>query len=332
MARRTPAAAGAGTQGNAGRSVILSVFMEGTGNPLDPVVTQIALFSDMCVAMKLPEEVDQDTSFAAGHYKLSFPGCGVSHGLSGTLFATGLREQCSVVHEYIQEFIKQGHSVLVNFLGLSRGGIGGLYLAQTLSEFPPQQVLLNMLLYDPVPGNLIWMSRFLDFAGKMNANQAMDVSDVENLGRVLVLYPHEPLPDIAFHAPLLPKFPPNCDLEQEVILGCHQGALWLRPKVDTCLSFFRIREFLESCGTKFTFNRQQAQRLEVSKDRLADMLTEEASSSVPTTRSMHSFNPGMKVVRRSHGRYLNATHKRLLQQSGSATDDGSPYILDFEDE
>ncbi|CAE8666149.1 unnamed protein product, partial [Polarella glacialis] len=75
-----------------GRSVTLTVFMEGTGNPMDQVATQIALFSRLCVATALAEELDGSLAKSgAGHYKLSFAGCGVTHGLAGTLFAVGLR-------------------------------------------------------------------------------------------------------------------------------------------------------------------------------------------------------------------------------------------------
>merc|ERR1719384_1711108 len=96
------------------------------------------------------------------------------------------------------------------------------------------------------------MARYLDICGFMNANQCMDVSSCPNLGHVLVLYPHVPLPDLAVHAPVLAKFPPNCNLQEDVILGCHQGALWLRPQADTWLSFALIRNFLLQHGSELS--------------------------------------------------------------------------------
>jgi len=251
-----------------------------------------------------------------GSYKLSFPGCGVSHGLRGTLFAHGLREQVGIVHRYLDAFIKAGNTIQVNFVGLSRGGIGGLYLAQELACFSASQVVLNLLLFDPVPGNLVWMASFLDVAGQMNANQAMDVSSVKNLGRVEVLYPYEPLPAIAFHAPLLAKFPSGCNLREDVILGCHQGALFLHQRADTCLSFAMIRDFLEECGSSIDTNRQLARELNISPKKMADLLSQELQHCVPSSRFAHAPVSGTQIVRHPKGQYLNRYHQALLQRLG----------------
>lgn len=270
-----------------------------------------------------------------GDYKLSFNGCGVSHGLRGTLFAHGLREQVSLIRGYVVEFMRAGLSVTINFVGLSRGGIGGLYMAQELADIPIDKVILNMLLFDPVPGNLVWMSRYADLAGVMNANQAMDVSFVPNLGRILVLYPYEPLPAIAFHAPLIAKFPPGCQLEQDVILGCHQGALWLRPRPDTCLAFARIRDFLIVCGSYVDTHKSLARELDIPPNRLADMLQMELKCNAPMTRCTHAPMPGVQIVRHSAGQYLDRYHQALLQRLGvyEPPGGGRPgcplYMLDF---
>jgi len=220
-----------------------------------------------------------------------------------------------VVRGCVQSWVDAGLAVTVNFVGLSRGGIGGLYLAQLLSSFDAKQVRLNLLLFDPVPGNFIWMSRFVDVAGVTNANQAMDVSSVRNFGRVVVLYPHEPLPDIAVHAPLLAKFPHGCQLEQDVILGCHQGALWLMPQADTCLAFARIRDFLLQCGSQLDPSRHpKARELNVSDRMLAEMLEEELQRDAPTTRCSHAPEGGTEIVRYATGQFLNRSHQALLQR------------------
>lgn len=329
-------------------AVTLSVFMEGTGNPLQPVTTQIGLFSKLCTAAELSA---QRTDFPdqPGHYKLSFDGCGVTHGLSGTIFASGLREQCALVKEYVSRFVNVYKSVKVNFVGLSRGGIGGLYLAQTLASFGPDALQLNMLLYDPVPGNFIWMARYVDCGGCMNANRCMDVSACRCLGHVLVLYPHEPLPSIAVHAPVLARFPQGCDLEQDVILGCHQGALWLRPDADTCLSFALIRDFLARHGSALDLSRGAARDLALTDEQLVSTLARELSSSAPTDRSTHSPNNRTRIVRRQAGSYLCRYHEALCRRiaekrssflSSSSWPAASPggaegprcprYMLDFE--
>lgn len=53
--------------------------------------------------------------------------------------------------------------------------------------------------------------------------QSLDLRGCVHVRRVLALYPYEPLPDIAFHAPLLPAYPPQALVEEDVTLGCHQG-------------------------------------------------------------------------------------------------------------
>mmetsp|Transcript_60338 Transcript_60338/g.156736 ORF Transcript_60338/g.156736 Transcript_60338/m.156736 type:complete len:330 (-) Transcript_60338:140-1129(-) len=325
--------AAGGAAGGAGKVATLSVFMEGTANPMDTITTQIALFDRLCVGTVLPVDGSgQSQANAPGHYKVSFEGCGVTLPVQGTLFATGLREQCAVIKSYVDSFISAGVFVKINFVGLSRGGIGGCYLAQELSDYSRDKVVLNMLLFDPVPGNLVWMAR-IDLLGLMNANRSMDVSSCKVLDRVVVLYPHEPLPDIAFHAPVLPTFPEGCQVDQDVILGCHQGALWLHSRADTCLAFARIRDFLIGCGSQLDRAKNVAPNLDVSEQTLANMLEGELRQTMPTTRCAHSKQSGVEIVRHSRGTYLNRSHEALLARLGNAPrgeDEARPkYMLDF---
>mmetsp|Transcript_82423 Transcript_82423/g.183098 ORF Transcript_82423/g.183098 Transcript_82423/m.183098 type:complete len:312 (+) Transcript_82423:1-936(+) len=308
---------------------------------MDSVTTQIALFSRLCEATPLAEKRSAaeaysnaaEETYRRGHYKLSFPGCGVSNGLQGTIFATGLKEQCGVVRQHVLAFLDKQLTVTLNFVGLSRGGIGGLYLAQELSDLDIKQMVLNLLLFDPVPGNFIWMSTYLDLGGLMNANQTKDVSSVRNLGRVVVLYPHEPLPSIAVHAPLIAKFPEGCKLEEDVILGCHQGALWFRPQADTCLAFARIRDFLLENGSSLSRGGRSA-ALDVSRNQLAEMLASELSQNAPTTRCAHAAVHGTEIVRHPSGQFLNRYHQALLQRLGQRNEpdpqsDRPVYMLDI---
>lgn len=328
-------------------AILLTIFMEGTANPMEQITTQIALFSRLCGGKPL----DPDTAIVPefpGHYKLSFDGCGVSHGIRGTIFATGLREQCLVVKAYVDGWVAAHKTVQINFVGLSRGGIGGLYLAQMLGDMDPNQVVVNMLLFDPVPGNLIWMARYLDIAGMMNTNQCMDVSAARNLDRVVVLYPHEPLPSIAVHAPVIAKFPATCRLKEDVILGCHQGALWLRPQADSCLSFALIRDFLLEAGSELSLNLTHARQLSLPDHELVLLLRKELNVVAPTDRSAHSESGLVSIVRHAHGCFLCRSHEafeqRLQQEMqqqqrggpanpvlplASGAPGSPPYMLDF---
>mmetsp|Transcript_118957 Transcript_118957/g.333180 ORF Transcript_118957/g.333180 Transcript_118957/m.333180 type:complete len:339 (-) Transcript_118957:210-1226(-) len=317
-----------------GHGVTLTVFMEGTSNAIDTITTQIGLFSRLCDAEALPVD-GSGLADAAGHYKLGFPGCGVSHGTLGTLFAVGLREQCGVVRSYLERFLQKGHSVKVNFVGFSRGGIGGLYLANELMTLKPEpgRVTLSMLLFDPVPGNSVWLARF-DMAGAMNANRAMDVSTCSILDHVVALYPCEPLESWTMHAPLIATFPPTCRVEQDVVLGCHQRALWLSPAPDSCLAFSRIRDFLEQSGSRVRRSSDAvAKSLDISEAELAGMLDRELALSAPSTRAVHSSNSGHTIERREAGVYLNRWHEQLSKRLGEASREAAPgcyyYMLDI---
>ncbi len=86
-------------------------------------------------------------------------------------------------------------------VGLSRGGIGALKLAKRLMHCAcPGRLDLSLCLFDPVPGNLVNAVRFFDWFGLSTTNAVMDVSRAP-IARVLAIYPYEPLPDLAFHAP-----------------------------------------------------------------------------------------------------------------------------------
>lgn len=108
-----------------------------------------------------------------------------------------------------------------------------------------QRLRINLLLFDPVPGNQILTTQ-LDPLGYTTAASGLDVtSSAGVLRRVLAIYPYEPLPAITFHAPLVPSYPPSCEVEEVVSLGCHQGAILCAPNRISCrLSYVMIRAFL----------------------------------------------------------------------------------------
>ena len=193
----------------------ITVFFEGTANPIRPVVTQIGELFALCDALDVTDP--QVAAGEASHLKMGFDGCGVVAGLPGALFAFGLAPQCDAVVARLEALASSSEAcrqcLSVNVLGLSRGGIAALQLAKKLESASTalrDRLRLALLLFDPVPGNLVFTARHLDFLAAVGmpgvlttASGVLDLS-ASPVSSVLAVYPHEPLPDIAFHAPLLP--------------------------------------------------------------------------------------------------------------------------------
>ena len=137
------------------------------------------------------------------------------------------------------------------------------------------------------------------------------------LKRVLALYPHEPLPDITFHAPVLVKWPDGARVEEDVTLGCHQGALFATRRsahpvhVASNLAFRRVANFLEECGTKLALDRCFGYQPS-DEDCLRICRATLGERDKPTRRHLHDgCNQGRVIVRRKAGVYLNKYHLSL---------------------
>ena len=333
--------------------VVLSVYFEGTANTLKPITTQIGVFFELTngVDVTLPSTT---LPAAPTALKMGFDGCGVVAGLAGIIWAVGLRSQCTTVATRVRTLLKAWPNapLVINVLGLSRGGIAALMLAQELEKLEAAQKArfrLNLCLYDPVPGNLVWTAQFLDPLGATTANGVIDVSTCACLRRALAIYPHEPLADLAFHAPLLPLFPPWCDVEEDATLGCHQGAFYspmtmmhYKPAlVGACiLSFLRVHSYMVRCGTSLRpvppsvlgdLNcladdegaTAGAPRRRVGTDLRRHSLEAEAIGIMeqalkvarPTRRVAHQRATPGNIVRQPAGRFLNRHHLELVARA-----------------
>lgn len=307
--------------------VTLSVFFEGTANTICPITTQVGLFFELSEAQDVTDPVlPLPLELSGAKLKMGFDGCGVTAGLMGTVFAVGLAEQVTAVVLRVRHLMCVGHKVIVNVLGLSRGGIAALRLAQGLTclrddpsvnKSADSEVVLNLCLFDPVPGNLILSSRFFDPFGLSTANGVLDVSACTILQRVLSIYPHESLPHLAFHAPILPVFPSNCAVEEDAFPGCHQGAFSPADLVRSSLkgscrlSFLRVLSFLQEVGTITNFKPAL-----VVEEQLACLQLMESECSVP--RAISSYRPAHEasgsgaVIRDGKGQFLNRFHLQLI--------------------
>ncbi|CAK8999049.1 unnamed protein product [Durusdinium trenchii] len=211
----------------------LTVFFEGTANTIEPLTTQIGLF------FMLTDAFDVSGGSLGGApleqpRKMAFDGCGVTDGFCGTICAKGLRRQCRMVRRQVDSLLAElknntaeQSKLRVNAVGLSRGGIACSYLAQEMADIPASSCELSLLLFDPVPGDLLTVAQ-LDFFRLTNTSASGDMS--------------------------------NCMVEEEVTLGCHQGALQIHdlrgPVIDlaSAMCFLRIRRWLMECGTPLDHN------------------------------------------------------------------------------
>lgn len=297
----------------------------------------------------------EEAAIAAGktvHLKMRFDGCGVARGLLGTLFAVGLDEQCEQVKKVVVRLVHLHHctELTVNAIGLSRGGIACLMLAKKLdalvkerwsegpsvgssswfswrssdqwNEGPFPRVAVNLLCFDPVPGNFVASTKYLDAFGVTTAWANMDLSacDARVVQRALILYPYVPLPAIAAHAPLMPVLPPGVAI-YDVILGCHQGAMFNGVEdVATMMSACIIRNFLVAHGT-LLYEQSVTAYVHADSTLLKRIGAEHVNGqATQSTRHTHARND-VKVLRQPNRPYLNKLHYILAADPPAPAED-----------
>jgi hypothetical protein len=278
----------------------ISVYFSGTGFSIDERVFLASL-------------LHAKTEESESQIKMGFNGCGVDYGFSGTIFGSGLDEQCERVIERIAQEINAGHQITLNVYGHSRGGIAALLLAKQLGNIDKEKLVINLALLDPVPGNFITTSSIDPFKISL-ANKTMDLSDCKPLRKVLALYPHIPLPAIACHAPLLVSYPQETDVEEEVVNGCHAQAEQIFEG-SSALVKLRVHEFLVQNGTEFrtdiNYTDINYKDTEEMKRIYLRCYQEQLHYVVDSySREAHSAR-GVVITATPGANYLNSRHKAL---------------------
>ena len=309
-------------------NITLSVFFNGTSH----AHTTEEGWAPLAVALsKQITQTDQQQI-------KQFDGVGITHGLSGTLFGTGIDQHCEEVIQKIEELINAGHTVTLNAYGHSRGGISALMLAKQLSNISPDKLTINLALHDPVPGNLITTGLVDPFHISLT-QKTMDLRACKPLQKVLTLYPHEPLPWFICHAPLFVQYPKETEVQTEVIPGCHSGAQFQMIQEhrsfeedlvqtisfvnsESIISFYRMRSFLKECGTQFN----ELPKLYYNYKRLDDnheidhnVLCQaydiaNRNYSGKTTRFGHSTT-GQYIQTKEAAPFFNLAHQRLKNEA-----------------
>ncbi len=277
----------------------ISVYFSGTGFSID---------DSRFLATSLLARTEESES----QIKMGFNGCGVDYGFNGTIFGSGLNEQCKKVIDRIIQEINAGHQITLNVYGHSRGGIAALLLAKQLGSIDKEKLAINLALLDPVPGNFITTSSIDPFKISL-ANKTMDLSDCKPLRKVLALYPHIPLPAIACHAPLLVSYPQETEVEEEVVNGCHAQAEQIFHSSSKLVKL-RVEEFLVKNGTQLQTDRDYNDTEAMKQTYLSRYQEELAYVDQTLSREAHSAR-GMVITATPGAKYLNNRHKALVGDS-----------------
>ncbi|MCC2667134.1 MAG: uncharacterized protein K0R24_516 [Gammaproteobacteria bacterium] len=309
---------------------ILTVYFSGTEHDINNSGTSL---NQGCLASLLYKK----TQTSENQLKKGFSGCGITNGFRGGIFGDGLKSQALEVKQQVVTLLKEGRRVRLNCYGHSRGAIAALMLAQMLGNFDADLVEVNLVLLDTVPGNLITSAK-LDIFSRTLANQVMDLSKCKNLKRVLSLYTNKPLPDLLFHAPLLPCYPSHSEVKEDVLPGCHAGVQFQRQHAKNIffdnqqcfLTFIYIAFYLSNCGTQLNAKDwgwwipitdepdSQLTKLNNLGDiflAVEDIYQKEKDKLQEAVRSCHSTR-GVKIKTDPTQPYVNLYHKDVLQKKG----------------
>jgi hypothetical protein len=304
--------------------------------------------------------------------KLGFNGCGVDYGMPGVVFGSGLSDQCDTAITHITKIVKDLEGFVqerdgvkgvlkLNCVGLSRGAVAIALLAKMIagdqfltkyrsatpfskdthdSEFQKRpgrvEIEFNGFLFDPVPGNLIITGSCDSSTGISLTKQTKNLKKHCGTGlirRMTAIYPYESLPDIACHAPLLIQYPDDCEVHEDVMLGCHQGAVFAHSYDLACIcSFFQILEFLKQVGVEMDRDRCEQVAVDIFKCKdlnhsrmmMIRRMNEERDRIVTKQSVRHCHKPSTftsaTITRREvlfkaderYPRYLNKHHAALI--------------------
>ncbi len=265
-------------------------------------------------------------------FRKGYDGCGVTNGLMGTIFGSGLKEQAEEVVAEVLALVKKGHRVILNCYAHSRGAMAALTMIRLLRTYDRSMIEINLAMLDPVPGNLLTTAK-IDFMHVSLANQNVDVSDCRNLTRVIALYPNIPLPDIAVHAPLLPRYPDKCDVEESIVPGCHAETQYLQEYSDelsmtnrTFIVYARTLRFLQDCGTRLNIPAVSINQLDMvnqsETQALINCYQSEMRGVYENARRDCHATDDMQIVTDKSGepKFLNMHHKKLSGVEGGDND------------
>ena len=314
----------------------ICVYLNGTDEPARFHDSQITSLANLLHHLTVQDENTES---------ICLDGCGINNPWVrdlGAIFTWNLEGQVSEIAKEIR--VKaSAEKIVLNIYGFSRGGAGAFWLASKLKDVPAEQLEINILPFEAVPGNFI-NNVYFDKALALDAtlsSQIADLSDCQNIRRVYSLYTNIPLPDIACHGPILPALPAGCEHKVDIVPGCHKGSELFRvrepnmlsPKYqieayndESAIAFHQAVKFLQECGTKLNFDRFSLDRLlkedaplqKMYDNKVAELICQNdehigigaPSKPQSTTRAMH-FSNSIYARPTPDKRYLNLFHQCL---------------------
>ncbi|MBN9227970.1 MULTISPECIES: hypothetical protein [Legionella] len=332
------------------KEITLTAVFEGTIYSIEEPNTHLheVLYRD-CKGVRITSADEVEQHKDATHLKMGFNGCGVDYGVTGLLFGAGVEEQSDQVVAVVKKLIQDGYTVKFNAIGLSRGGIAAILAALKLASIDRFHLETNLLLLDPVPGNL-FSTAFLDFFNHTLANRAVDLSGSKNLNYVETLYPYLEVGDdtgefldrvlAKFHIPIRPTYPKQCEVREEVILGAHLKAFQdLNKENDAAHLIYGVNvipvirklskaimyQFLSrvGCLPESGENIHQSEiinEFQREREKWTQHLTAIIANIIPKSRSLHSQD-GSKITVSNSAKYLNKTHRELVDTESLEPDE-----------
>ncbi len=196
------------------------------------------------------------------HIKMGFDGAAMNRASDfiGFVFGLGWDKNCDEVISEVQKQIELGHKVKLNICGQSRGGVSAFLLAKQLQAIDPNYLEINLVVTDPVPGNLSITAKLDPFHISI-ANMATDLRDCRSLKNVLAIYSSDSGFPGAIFPPLVPLYPAGTIVETVIAPGDHGSMnsfkLTEKNMMFSCTGFIwfaNVFKFLRENGTNFNFS------------------------------------------------------------------------------
>ncbi len=247
---------------------LISVYINGTDESANFYGAHVPIYTnkDGSRVTSLANLLHYMTIQDGKNQAICLDGCGINNQYLrdfGFIFTWNLESQINILAEKIK-FETQTEQIILNVYGFSRGGAGAFLLAKKLSDVPAERLEINILAFEPVPGNFV-NNVYIDKALGFDLTLSSEISDLrscKNIKRAHSIYNN--IETSYCFARILPALPIKCEKSVDVVPGNHFYAQLFRiyqrtngkyviipQNSETVIEFHQVSRFLEKCGTRF---------------------------------------------------------------------------------